>query len=73
MITYKGKEYKTRTLLFKGDVYTIAEASLNDLIMENFKDKELSDIDLGIVYYCDAEEMKLPDEELIKIVFDGVA
>lgn len=63
--------YQTKIIHNRGHRYLIAEEALNELISTFVKPPaELLHIDKAIIYYCSKEEMKLKNDELVKLIFD---
>jgi hypothetical protein len=75
MITYKGKEFSSRSLYIKdfGDV-KISTISLESMLNKDMnygpvsEQTEASQLNASILFYVTEEELALPDSELIKVI-----
>jgi len=76
MITYKGKEYPTRTFVVEFDdmqhTYTIATESLSDAMGDDKEkfDTEANEIDNEIYYYVEDEQIELGADEICNDLLD---
>lgn len=71
-VEYKGVRYKTREIEQDGEIITVCEYDLNELLVNSkggYRNKEARYLDTQIAYYANKHEMMLPDNELIKIIY----